>query len=1389
MASMKFGKSRSKSTTTVLPTSLEKFGLFRLNPIPTPPRDGESSYRIDVVALHGIKGDAYNTWTEKKGENENMWLRDQLPNELPGARIFSFGYDANVLFSRGTGDIEDFATNLLEDLVRERNNEENRKRRIIFICHSMGGIVIKKALIKAFSSTLYKNIFKSTSAILFLATPHGGSDQTKLPLSIANVANSFSALLVRFSGRVRDELITPLARDSPVLRDTQHEFKEQKLYEGFMIASFQEQVICTGLKGLVVDKESAILHIPDERVIPMNRHHRNICRFSGPESKSYQRVWGILKEFADEANKMVPDELTAEDKAVLSAIQYSEMAQRRHDANRAHPTTCSWIFKNRAYLDWKDAHRSLIWITGKPGAGKSTLMAYILSNFRPRDPRQLVLNFFFHGRGSPLQQSPEGMYRELLYQLYSQASSIRDQLRKSFTEKMALRQSEDGCVWATDELRDWLFITITWIAKTTPVAIFVDALDEAGDDNARNLIGYFDDMQKTISREGGFLRICIACRHYPNVTLSDGFEVIVENGNKQDIAIYVHEELSSKFRLWDDDPVAIEGRKTMENAIVKQSKGVFQWVKLVVPKVAYDLNEGASLRDIHDMLGKVPNDLGRVYKDILTNVIKANYRSKTLLLMQWVALALRPLSLIELRFALVLDKPLHEGQMSCRDSKDFVETDARMKILTKSLSGGLIEVVLYTSGQYVVQFIHQTVVDFMTSEGLKFLFAAVEEPSSEGLLQHIIELSDDEIVGKSQDILARTCTNYFRSGELSRQIKCEELTPSELDDQYERYAFGVYAHESWLKHAELAERRRIPQDGILQDIETYGLLKIWLNFSHAPPESNYFGYDAPDEVKLLHIFAAANLQGPTRILLGRGVSAMASNSCNTTAMHYAASNGHVELVQLLIDAGADASISQSDDNRNMPLELAARKGHEKVVSLLLKKGADIDGDSVGANALQAAARAGMKDMVRFLLRAGAAVNAPNRIKGDALQTAASEGRIEIVKLLLEYGATFQEHENSLFGNPLSAAAHKGSYKLVELFLEMGISINLSGGRYGNPLQSAVNAQHLHPNIDFIRYLVSKGADVNVQGGQDGSALQAAVSRHGRPLKPHMLEIVHLLLKKGADVNIGGGAVGGVLQAAAANGHDELVQLFIDSGASINSSDGLYGSALTNACYHGHESTVQLLLRAGAKIYSNPSPGMYTPLEAAAGGGFIDIVKILLDAGADVSSQGEDRIALHSAVRSKAIFELILNHGADINACGGRYDNVLQAAAKEGNLETIAICLDHGADINKNGGGFGNALQAAIIGGEEAFRYLLGRGADPCLTGGKFGTALQTAACQGAVGIVKTLLDLGATDAEGGFWGSALEAAEHVVGNSADKEIIINLLIERGGGIRLPLPTR
>jgi ankyrin repeat domain-containing protein 50 len=98
----------------------EKYGLFALNQSPSADsRDpSKQRYDVDLVAVHGLNGDAYHTWTHD--DSGKFWLRDFLPGDLPGARIFSFGYPSEIALSLSVGKLEDFSRALLEDLKSVR---------------------------------------------------------------------------------------------------------------------------------------------------------------------------------------------------------------------------------------------------------------------------------------------------------------------------------------------------------------------------------------------------------------------------------------------------------------------------------------------------------------------------------------------------------------------------------------------------------------------------------------------------------------------------------------------------------------------------------------------------------------------------------------------------------------------------------------------------------------------------------------------------------------------------------------------------------------------------------------------------------------------------------------------------------------------------------------------------------------------------------------------------------------------------------------------------------------------------------------------------------------------------------------------------------------------
>ena len=129
--------------------------------------------------------------------------------------------------------------------------------------------------------------------------------------------------------------------------------------------------------------------------------------------------------------------------------------------------------------------------------------------------------------------------------------------------------------------------------------------------------------------------------------------------------------------------------------------------------------------------------------------------------MQWVCLAERPLSVTELRFAIASDDDyIHQTRQFCKDAKDFVDTDLRMERLIKSWSGGLVEV-KHQKATTTVQFIHQSVNDFLRSDGLKYLASL----SNDRLPQDDREstaVPTEIILGQSHNRLFQSCINYLR---------------------------------------------------------------------------------------------------------------------------------------------------------------------------------------------------------------------------------------------------------------------------------------------------------------------------------------------------------------------------------------------------------------------------------------------------------------------------------------------------------------------------------------------------------------------------------------------------------------------------------------------------
>ena len=178
---------------------------------------------------------------------------------------------------------------------------------------------------------------------------------------------------------------------------------------------------------------------------------------------------------------------------------------------------------------------------GNPGAGKSTLLKFALKHCTTQDPakKRLIVSFFFHGRGSDIQKSSFGLFRSLLHQILSGIPSLLSEFVSIHQEKtVSIGDHGKDWEWHETELRDFMERALSKAGRLYPITLFIDALDEGGDDTARDLMDYFSNM------EAPEFHVCISCRYYPAVKIGSGSMIRVEKENSQDLELFVRTRLT-----------------------------------------------------------------------------------------------------------------------------------------------------------------------------------------------------------------------------------------------------------------------------------------------------------------------------------------------------------------------------------------------------------------------------------------------------------------------------------------------------------------------------------------------------------------------------------------------------------------------------------------------------------------------------------------------------------------------------------------------------------------------------------------------------------------------------------------------------------------------------
>ena len=243
------------------------------------------------------------------------------------------------------------------------------------------------------------------------------------------------------------------------------------------------------------------------------------------------------------------------------------MDLRQHDIAAECKGTCAWLLKHPKYCTWLKQFPGLLWIKGKPGAGKSTIMKYALREEMKKQVREYaVASFFFHGRGVSMQQTALGLFRSLLHQILTQIPSLLSEFQPIFQKKLETQgEPEKDWNWHENELKEFFKSSIA--EKRYRIRIFIDALDECGEDVAEQLVDYFQELTDLTESD---LSICFSCRHYPRIGFSNVVEEIcVEHQNQEDISTYIRSRLNIAFK--DDRDAA----RILAGEIFNKASGVF----------------------------------------------------------------------------------------------------------------------------------------------------------------------------------------------------------------------------------------------------------------------------------------------------------------------------------------------------------------------------------------------------------------------------------------------------------------------------------------------------------------------------------------------------------------------------------------------------------------------------------------------------------------------------------------------------------------------------------------------------------------------------------------------------------------------------------------------
>ncbi|KAI1442947.1 hypothetical protein F5Y02DRAFT_395013 [Annulohypoxylon stygium] len=710
-------------------------------------------HSADCIVISGLASHPFGSWQPKGQSKTFMWIRDALPMSLPHLRPIIYGYDSKLLESHSFQSTFDLAVALISQL-KANGWESPMCKPLAFLAHSLGGIILKQALVLLASTNDHENtIIQALKGVIFFGVPNLGMVQSHLEAVVVGQANI--------------NLIKALSPKSAFLHQLDEQFSGVSALQGCLIfwcyETMESPTVArgadgkwsrTGPKEILVTPESATrgLYGDDTKrnsIFPINKDHSDIVKFSENDSDYLVIVRQLNQMFSLRDTTRVtearePTDLTANlaqmlsglavdsqnspsDDDALMSLQTSETDRRLLEIEDKFKNTFSWVYNlpEPGFNRWLQNDTGLFWIRGKPGSGKSTLMKFIFQDERTSyllsdwsgEKSYIRAAFFFHHRGTPLQKSFEGLLRSIILQIVTKKPALRKFVHD--------RPDHNSGLWTLGVLQQTLNDILRQEEVPLHLCLFLDALDEY-DGPLEFLCRFLQDLGAITPKPNKQIKICFSSRPWDIFIRTfrgcAGFQI--HDFTRNDIRDYClgsikEENLSSTIlESWIPD-------------IVTRSRGVFLWVKLLIKDLAAHAKETTiNNAEMKHLLESYPAELDSLYTGIIQRIPRA-YRWMTYVMLETAVRyvgRLRPVN-----FLGIVDCS------GCKTYSDAVEKfwgpyrskqplSPLVRWYSKKYCGGLIEVIDSTLKGPYLQVLHQTVEDFVKDP--KFKQLVLEEQSS-----------------------------------------------------------------------------------------------------------------------------------------------------------------------------------------------------------------------------------------------------------------------------------------------------------------------------------------------------------------------------------------------------------------------------------------------------------------------------------------------------------------------------------------------------------------------------------------------------------------------------------------------------------------------------------